>query len=332
LDHHGVEHSPADPLCQLRFLYGANVAIRFPVSAPVPIGRGPAELVVTRGAEAPPGDWQLGEPIYVDAPIAAPGLRLYPGASGWRLHFPRAGDFYMGDDSIHLCPAADGDAVLAENFLLGPVLSLWLERRGIRMLHAAVCAVDGYAVAFLALSQSGKTSLAAALMQAGAALLSDDLLALERVNGDWVARAGYPQMRMWPEQVNHFLGEGLALDPVHPLREKLRVPVGGGFGRFQVEALPLRAIYLPERRPEPLDAAVEFQAASPGSGLMELVRHSFLNRLVHAVGIQPQRFPLLADITRAVPIRRISYPSGMAQISAVAEAVLSDVRGLTRGR
>jgi hypothetical protein len=179
--------------------------------------------------------------------------------------------------------------------------------------------VDGGAVAFLATSRSGKSSLAAELLRAGAALLSDDLLALELSEGVWRALPGYPQMRLWPEQAARYLCEASHLPPVHPLAEKLRAPVGEGFGRFQPDALPLRAIYLPERR----DA---FEALSPSAGLMELVRHSFLNRLVHAAGLQPRRLPLLANVAGAVPIRRVSFPSGMERLPSVAQAILDDLR------
>jgi hypothetical protein len=328
LDRDVNRHPPQDPLVPLYNLYGVTFAAPFPLAAPLPAGRRAAQLTVSSGPDTPPGDWGVGDPLYVDAPAAAPGLTLFRGARGMRLHFPRAGDFYVAESTIHFRPAAGGDPVLAENFLIGSVFSLCLERRNVPVLHASVCAVDGGAVAFLATSRSGKSSLAAELLRAGAALLSDDLLALELSEGVWRALPGYPQMRLWPEQAARYLCEASHLPPVHPLAEKLRAPVGEGFGRFQPDALPLRAIYLPERRDASDDgvSAVTFEALSPSAGLMELVRHSFLNRLVHAAGLQPRRLPLLANVAGAVPIRRVSFPSGMERLPSVAQAILDDLR------
>ena len=100
--------------------------------------------------------------------------------------------------------------------LLGPVFSFWLELQGIPVLHASAVLVEGQAVAFLSSNYGGKTSLAATLMQAGHPLLTDDFLPVERGDGLYLGRPGYPTMRMWPEEAEHFLGSYEDLGLVHP--------------------------------------------------------------------------------------------------------------------
>ena len=58
--------------------------------------------------------------------------------------------------------------------------------------------------------------LAAALVRAGHALLADDLLAVEPASTGFRAHPGYPQMRMWPEGAEYFVGGFEDLEMAHP--------------------------------------------------------------------------------------------------------------------
>ncbi|HSG39948.1 MAG TPA: hypothetical protein VLE27_09955 [Thermoanaerobaculia bacterium] len=206
--------------------------------------------------------------------------------------------------------------------MLGPVLSYWLERRGIPTLHASAVAVDGRAVAFLSRQGGGKTGLAAALMRAGFPLLTDDVLPVEVREGGFFARSGYPQMRMWPDEAAWFLEGWEALPLVHPQVTKRRIPVGpvgeDGFGAFLDSTLPLACLYIPERRP---DGPVEIVDVPPRDALIELVRFSFSPHLVAAAGLQPFRFDLFARLAQSVPVRRLRYPAGFERLAEVAEVL-----------
>lgn len=203
---------------------------------------------------------------------------------------------------------------LAELRFLGPVLSYWFERRGAPTLHAAAVAVNGRAVAFLSRHGGGKSGLAAAMVQAGFPLLTDDLLVLEETAERWEVRPAYPEMRMWPDEAAHFVGPPEGLPLVQADSEKRRVAVGdGGFGSFLDASTPLACIYLASRRPGG-DGDIEIRPVSRSEALIELVRHSFSPRLVEAAGLQPTRLDRLARLVRAVPVRRLVYPSGFDRL------------------
>ena len=104
-----------------------------------------------------------------------------------------------------------------EIHLLGTILCFWLEQRGRRVLHASAVAFGGGALGFIAGGKSGKSSIAAAFMERGFPLLTDDFLALEGESSPLIGYPGYPQMRMWPDQAQHFMGSELGLPLVHPL-------------------------------------------------------------------------------------------------------------------
>lgn len=232
------------------------------------------------------------------------------------LRFTGAGDFLIREDKID-CYLAESRLDLAELRFLGPVLSYWFERRGLPTLHASAVAVNGRAVAFLSRQGGGKSGLAAAMVQAGFPLLTDDLSVLEEREEEWEVRPSYPEMRMWPDEAAHFVGPPESLPLVQADSEKRRVVVGnGGFGSFLDASTPLACIYLASRRPEG-DGDVEVLPVSRSEALIELVRHSFSPRLVEAAGLQPARLDRLARLVRAVPVRRLVYPSGFDRLPEV---------------
>lgn len=246
-------------------------------------------------------------------------LYRFNGQEIFRFH--QAGDFLIEADRI----TADLSAArldLAELRFLGPVLSYWFEQRGLPTLHASAVATGGRGIAFVSRHGGGKSGLAAAMVQSGCALLTDDLLVLENREDRWEARPSYPEMRMWPDEAAHFVGSFEALPLVQSDSEKRRVAVGsGGFGSFHDASAPLACIYLASRRPEG-EGDVEIQPVPRSEALIELIRHSFSPRLVEAAGLQPSRLDRLSRLVRQVPVRRLSYPSGFERLPEVAEALL----------
>lgn len=301
-------------------LFGLSLASSFPFSTPLPRGRGAAELTFEDASGVRPAEpWP--EPVYRSPYLQEDGESfsfLYRLPRCEVLRFTGVVDFYLGSRSIasHLLDA--GASHLIELRLLGPVLCYWLERQGLPVLHASAVEIAGSAVAFLSTHHGGKTGLAAALLQAGGTLLTDDLLAVEEVTerpAGFLARPSYPQMRMWPDEATHFLGGYEDLPVVHPDYAKRRVPVD----RFSASARPLTAIYLPERRE---GGEIRIEPVSPGTALLEVVRHSFSPYLVEAVGWQPRRLEVFSRLVTSVPVRRLLYPSGFAELPRVVEALL----------
>jgi hypothetical protein len=299
-------------------LFGLNLASAFPFLTPLEAGTGLPDVSFGEVASAPfprPAD---SAPLYrspklIDGAESFSYLYRLPDCEV--LRFSYVADFYLGADRIagHLLDPAYRH--LLELRLLGPVLCYWLERAGLPVLHASAVAINGKAVGFLSTNHGGKTGLAAALLQAGAELLTDDLLAVEETPEGFLARPSYPQMRMWPDEATHFLGGYEDLPIVHPDYTKRRVPVD----RFSASARPLTALYLPERQE---GGKVRIEPVSPSTALLEIVRHSFSPYLVEAVGWQPRRLEVFSRLVKTVPVRRLLYPSGFPELPRVAAAIL----------
>lgn len=295
-------------------LFGLTLASDFPFSHRLGEARGDADLtfVSTERPVVPEGSAVrlYSSPWRNETGESAAHLDRFPGMEV--LRFPPAADFFLQPGSIigHLLDPGARD--LLELRLLGPVLSHWLERMGIPALHASAVRLGSGAVAFLARHGGGKSSLAATLMQAGASLLTDDVLPVEELGETFLGRPGYPQMRMEPSMALHFLGTTEGLAHVCPGEStKLRVPVDA----FCDAATPLAGLYVIERRPGP----PEILPLPRRQAVIELVRHSFSPYLVEATGLQPRRLDLFARLVRQVPVRRLCCPHGLEHLPEVAE-------------
>jgi hypothetical protein len=315
-------------------IYGTYLASHFPFANRLAPARHPPELTFSCVAEPPTqGDWLTREPIYASAnriDDRQSFLYVYRGGDFDVLRFSEVADFYVWPDQIvcHLVdPAYD---FMVEIHLLGFVLSYWLERQGILALHAAAVVVEERGVAFLASNKGGKSSLAASLMQLGHPLLTDDILPVEGSCQGFIGRPGYPQMRMWPDQAEHFVGQYEALEVVHPRLSKRRVPVGPDrLGSFCGAAQPLACIYVPERRE---GGAVEVVPLSLGEAVFVLAGYSFLLGIVEAAGWQQRRFQAFTQLAQQVPVRRIVYPNGVEHLPIVRQAILGDLAHLNGKR
>ena len=337
--------SDPDPPGGRRRILGVTLATEYPLRTPLPPSDDPPDITFTfreAGLPAPPA-WKPA-PDYASPNLLESGasfLALYKGepdggepdgkdeSDGRRtdlLRFSEVADFLVADDRIDCCLFDPDYAHMVEIHLLGTVLSYWLEREGIPVLHAAAVAVNGAALGFVATNKGGKSSLAASLMQIGHPLLSDDLVGIQRSGRGFEARPGYPSMRFWPDQAAHFHPEWERHPLAHPRFSKRRIPVGdGGFGSFLDAPRPLACLYLPERRKAGAgDPTVAIGTIPTPEAVIELIRGSFLPNLVEGAGLASLRLQHLAELAAAVPVRRVAYPEGMRFLPYVRDRILED--------
>jgi len=63
--------------------------------------------------------------------------------------------------------------------ILGPIMGWLLFQRGLAVLHSSAVSIDNFAIAFMGDKGAGKSTTAAAFLQAGADLITDDLLVID---------------------------------------------------------------------------------------------------------------------------------------------------------
>lgn len=246
------------------------------------------------------------------------------------VHFPAVALFEISAATIQCYADPSAELAEVELYFLGYVMTIVLEQRGIPALHASSVAVNEQAVAFLACSTGGKSSVAATLIADGHALLSDDIVPIKRIDDMYFALSGYPQMRMWPDLANYFLENVSDLPLVDQRLSKLRVPVGPmDFGTFHTGDSPIRCIYVPVRV-ECVDEQfnIEFSNLNIVDAMLAVTNNSFAGAIVEALGLQKGRFEFFATLLAQIPVRRIRYASGFDFLPMVRQAILDDIADL----
>lgn len=310
-------------------VYGVTLETDFPFATPGPHTDAGVDVGFTFD-EVPGSPLDLHERGLVDAQGRRNDRRadfsFYRFDDHDAIRITGAADFAITDDRL-ACRLVDPQhRYLVEIALFGMVFALWLERRGIPTLHASAAVLGDQVVAFLGNKGGGKTSLAAASLAAGHAFLADDLLAFDVVDDRILARRGWPSLRLWPDQLGHFVNTSWGdLPLVHPDYAKRRVVVGDqGLGQFATGCGHLTRIYLPERLSDG-SARVSIRRLSPHEAMMSLVRHSFLPREVQRFGLQPRRLQTFADLMEMVPVSVLRYPAGLERLDEAVAAVERDL-------
>lgn len=320
-------------------VFGRRLRCEVPFAAPLAaagtLPPGAPDLVVARrGPLADAGiDWAadgVARRLGADIRLGHRGDDVVLRCDGGRVDFVLA----AGRDRIDACAAAEMPDWLIELRCRGPVMAMWLELAGTITFHASAVAVGERAVAFLASGRGGKSTLAAAHLAAGGALLADDLAAVEETeSGGWRVLAAYPFVRLLPADAVRWTGASPAaverLPRAHPRFPRRVVPVGAtasgdvSFGRFRTAPAPLAALVLPERRagaPASEDAA-RLDRVSPAEAVALLAGLSAAPRLAAAAGLTAHRLGRLARLAETVPVWRLVHPAGHARLPAAVDLV-----------
>ena len=314
------------PLIKYR-IFGINLLSNYVLTIPASdfIEREDVEFVVDNHSHpiTPSQEFIYESPYRDDKGIGYFRLYLRAGNPVLRLSF---GIEYEFSGSRILCFSQDPSHPGIESGLLGAVLAFWLETHEITALHASAVEVNGHSLIFLASGMSGKSSLAASFIKLGFPLMCDDIVPIENRDNQLLCSPGFPLMRMWPAEAAFFIGDTRGLSRENPLSEKLLVPIGtGGFGKFSQSSKPIRTLYLPQRN-NPLEngESIKILPISPRDAIIEILRFSFTPRMAEAVGYAASRLNQISEIARAIPVKRLIYPSGYQYLEAVRNAVLAD--------
>lgn len=97
----------------------------------------------------------------------------------------------LRDVVVH--PVADADPGIAAVLTSGAILAFQLYRRRLAVLHASAVDVGGAALAFVAPSGGGKSTMATLMCADGATLVTDDVL---RIDDDLTVRLGATGLRL----------------------------------------------------------------------------------------------------------------------------------------
>jgi hypothetical protein len=223
-----------------------------------------------------------------------------------------------GGTEITVHPVPNVDEAALVHYILVNGIAAMLYQRGFLVLHASAVKIKGRAVAFLARSGSGKSTMAAALAARGHELIVDDVLAITTRNGAPAVHRGAARLKLTPDSLAQLGEDAEKLPRVWPHDDKRahqvatvasRSPVRLGWAYTLAEGEAIEVVELPRQE-----------------RLQVLVQNTFTARLLRSGGAEAH-FRQCVDLSASLPIRRLSRPMRLEQLPEVAAAVEADLAG-----
>lgn len=234
-------------------------------------------------------------------------------------------EFLVSGDGrrIDVHPLEDSTWESFQDYLLGQALSFALLKQGIESLHATVLVREGKAVGFLGACGQGKSTLAAAFLQAGYRLLTDDMLVVQEAPGEIIAFPGLPRIKLFPEMARSLLGEGVRGTPMNHLTTKLLIPLAAG--QFCRQPTPLKALYV-VRPPGPRSRVkrVTLRSLTRRQGFLALTANTF-NAVIKDPDRLRRQFAFAARLASRLPLKSLSYPWDLSRLPEVVAKIQRDV-------
>lgn len=212
------------------YLYGLTVATPFPCPELLPSSKAPDVIVRFENNNDSAITW------------SEEGVCYKATLGRYVLNVKGTANYLLSDGkqiSIEKDPDADEDALRL--FFYNEVAVALLMQRGMLVLKGSVVARDGKAFVLLGRTSAGKSITAAGLSRNGFSVVSDNICAIDTINGEVLVSAGSPYLLLWERGMREL---NITPDDYKPVRRgmnKFYVPVKQNSIN---EMLPVAGIWL----------------------------------------------------------------------------------------
>lgn len=262
-------------------------------------------------------------------PTGEPWLSCSKIAGDYLLQYHGLAQFSVDGTGRHIVGVAEAEIPrdTLRHLLLDQVLPMALSLQGREALHASAVLTPLGVCVFIGPSGTGKSTLAASLLNTGFSLLSDDCLVLEENRGSIVAVAAYPGLRLWDDTVEALYGGTGPLQSVAHYTSKQRLVAGVSSDNIPIDRHPVRAVYCLA----PQDGDAEEHSAdslvarlSLREGLMELLSSAFRLDITNRAMLVRQ-FDFFERVAPLIPVKRLKIHHRFTFLPVIREAILADL-------
>ncbi|PEW86998.1 aldolase [Bacillus cereus] len=220
---------------------------------------------------------------------------------GVLMKIPNAAVFYIqAGKRIIVSPLKDYDEDAIRLYLLGSCMGIILMQRKILPLHGSAVAIDGKAYAFIGESGAGKSTLAAAFMNKGYELLTDDIVAISfKHNQIPIVTPAYPHQKLWKQSLQAFGMESNQYRPIFQRETKYSVPVSS---QFHGNELPLGGIF---ELVKGNCGQIAIQPIKKLKRLQTLFLHTYRNFLITRLNLMEWHFNVSTNLINRLPMYRL---------------------------
>jgi len=211
-------------------------------------------------------------------------------------------------------PFPDVEQDKLRTFILGVALAVLLHQQKLLVLHASAVEVNGSVVAFIGDKGWGKSTTTAALHARGYKVVTDDLLVLEVNDTECpIVFPGFPQLKLWPDSVAALGDDPATLKRIYSQVEKRVRRVSDDFSQTP---LPLKCIYVLD-----IASSHKIELIQGQEVFTELVRHSFVAKLLQATDTAYSHFQQCVRLASCVPVYRLKRQPSLQDLPAIAQLI-----------
>ncbi|MBD3921504.1 ATP-binding cassette domain-containing protein [Paenibacillus sp. PR3] len=245
-------------------------------------------------------------------------------APNFYFKFDDAAIFCVSARTITASPFPNCNEAALRLYILGTCMAVILLQRKILPLHGSAVVIDGQAYAIVGESGAGKSTLAAAFLQQGYKMLTDDVIAvtMDDVSGRPTVIPSYPQQKLWEESVSQLQMKDHDFNELYQDNERVKfaVPVAE---QFETVPVPLGGIFELSISGEGL---VVLKTVTGLDRFPLLLTHTYRNFLVSILQMKQWHFALSAQLAEKVPVYKLRRPMVGMTAHELVECITNEIR------
>lgn len=229
----------------------------------------------------------------------------FPSLAGFEISFPNR-------VIQNICKTAETTEETLDHILCDQVLPRLIAHTDTLVLHGGGVDIEGKAIAIMAHTGQGKSTLSASLWSAGHTLLGDDALIVGADDDRPTIRAVYPSLRLLPDSAGHLFGNTTEIKTIAHYSDKRHLSVDGSDATAPLAML----VFLAPSKPN-----ISLRRMSVAEACMSIITNSFALDPTDKswAAANMQRASALAA---AVPAYAVTYPRDYAALPDVHAAIL----------
>jgi len=256
-------------------------------------------------------------------PDGKPWMLFYRATKGYLVRIAKHADFHISESghAISASPAPGISTSIVENLCLNQAVPLALSLQKKLVLHGSSVDIDNSAVAFIAESGRGKSTLASSFTISGQRFLTDDGLFLEKLNGYHMVLPGHPSIRLWDDS-RKYLEASMPIEFGNSCNNsKTRIRASRKLS-YCNSPLPLRWVYF---LGDGSSSQICITSMPSNSAMIELLRHCFMLG-VDERELLKSNFELISDLAGSLRFFKLDYPRQFGVLEQVKETIINHVR------
>ena len=255
-----------------------------------------------------------------DFPDGTQWTAFYRTPSGLLLRFPGLADFDISTDGrrVTCFPVPGVSEATTEHLYLNQVLPLAISKHGKLVFHGSAVEVAGGAIAFVAPSGRGKSTLAASFAVKGYRFLTDDGLVVEPTDRGYQTLPSHPSLRLWYDSHVRLLPNEPERASALAYTSKVRFIAGTRLTHCD-EPRPLRTAYFLGNGSA---TEITFRRLTEAETLLAWAKHSFLLD-VEDRDLISAHFDRIATLANGLVCYDLDYPRLYDDLDRLIEAVVA---------